>query len=150
MKKKNKKAFVLIEIVAVIVITGIFLIVALPLIINAITIAKLKYFQNQENMLLISGRDYFTDSRERLPKNKGDIEVVSLRTLVDNSYIKPIKDVGKNICDPDQSYVEVVNFSEGNYIYNIRLVCDDYDTNTTWSEWSDWVLNPPTGQQIEI
>lgn len=150
MKKNDIKAFMLIEIIAVIVIMSMLLIVVLPLIANAITTARLKYFQDQENMMLISGKDYFTDNREKLPKNQGDSEVVILKTLVDNSYIKPIKDAKKDICDVNQSYVEVTNLSSGNYNYNIRLVCNDYDTNINWSEWSDWTTIPPVGQQTEI
>ena len=149
-KKKRANAFTLVEIISVIVIIGMFLVVMVPVISNAIVTSRLKFYEGQENSVQVSGRNYFTSNRERLPKEVGSKEIVSLRSLISSGYIKNVIDDQNKECDYDLSYVEVTNVGVGEYQYYVRLVCADYDSQTAFSEWSDWQLTYPSGQNIEI
>lgn len=149
-KLKKMKAFTLIEMIAVIIIVGIILIIAVPTITNIIRKAKLSYYESQENALLISGRDYYTTNRIKLSKVEGSKETVHLDMLVEEEYIVTIVDNNNVPCHDTESYVEVTKMEAGKNIYNVRLVCNNYDSLLAWSEWSEWLTTPPTDQQIEV
>ncbi|MDD4036625.1 MAG: prepilin-type N-terminal cleavage/methylation domain-containing protein, partial [Bacilli bacterium] len=59
-KFKNRKAFTLVEVIAVIIIIGILLVIAVPSFTRVVRTAELNYYWNQEKSILISGRSYFT------------------------------------------------------------------------------------------
>ena len=143
MAKRKKNAFTLVEIITVIVMLGLFLMVTIPLISKAVLSVQLRYFRAQENSLLISGRNYFTEDRVRLPKIQWEKTTVTLRELIENGYLKKIVDNENNECDADQSYVEVTNVGKGEYQYYARLVCGQYDTELIIGNWSDWIAERP-------
>ncbi len=146
----KKNGFTLVEILSVIAIIGMFLLIVFPAVSKAIITAQIKYFESQENAILFSGRDYFSEDRSRLPKAEGAKKAVSLATLVDEGYIKMIVDNKSRDCNPDQTYVEATYMAKGDYQYYVRLVCIDYDTETAMGEWSDWTTIQPTGTNIDV
>ncbi|MGI6309712.1 MAG: hypothetical protein ACOXZW_03290 [Bacilli bacterium] len=141
-KRNNNKAYTIMEVLAVIILIGIILIITFPLITNAIIKSKYRYYESQENTLLLAGRDYFTDNRTRLPKAEEEEKTISLQTLVNEGYTKPILDISKDGCNQDETAVTVKRLGKGEYRYYVRLKCNDYDTDDTW-EWSDWSFNEP-------
>ncbi len=128
MKRNLKNAFTLIEIISVIVIIGVLLVMIFPLITSAPVISQAKFYESQQNSLYLSGRDYFTSDRTRLPKEINEQSIVTLNTLILEGYIKPIVDAKNKECDGDQSIVRVTNAGQGEYKYYSRLVCDNYDS----------------------
>ncbi len=141
-KRNNNKAYTIMEVLAVIILIGIILIITFPLITNAIIKSKYRYYESQENTLLLAGRDYFTADRTRLPKAEEEEKTISLRTLVNEGYTKPILDTSKDGCNQDETTITVKRLGKGEYRYYVRLKCNDYDTDDTW-EWSDWSFNEP-------
>ena len=67
-KMKNSKAFTIVEVLGVVVLLGVITGIALPMIQNYIDEARIKYNNGVENQLLISGKAYFSDNRNLLPK----------------------------------------------------------------------------------
>ncbi len=51
---------------------------------------------------------------------------VTLRTLVENNYMEPIKDYHDKNCDLDKSYVQIFKYSKTGYTYLAYLDCPDY------------------------
>ncbi|MDD4036357.1 MAG: hypothetical protein PHS45_03440 [Bacilli bacterium] len=80
----------------------------------------------------------------------GTKEIVTLDILINEGHISAITDNNNVPCNNTDSYVEVTKVEAGGYIYNVRLVCNNYDSLMAWSEWSDWTTVPPSGQQIEV
>ncbi|MGI6324961.1 MAG: prepilin-type N-terminal cleavage/methylation domain-containing protein [Bacilli bacterium] len=150
MSNKNKKrhlknAFTLIEIVAVIVIIGMFLTIMMPVVSRTILSSRLKFYDNQENTVLLSARNYFSEDRNKLPKDLGEKKTVTVSTLIQEGYINSIIDDRNRPCNYEQSYVEVTQIGKGDYQYYVRLVCNEYDTALSYTDWSDWQTEYPKG-----
>jgi prepilin-type N-terminal cleavage/methylation domain-containing protein len=151
MKLINKKAFTLIELVAVITILGIILLIAVPIVTRAVRKSKLELMETQEDMLALIGKDFFLNNRYALPKNTGETSVVSIATLIKEGYTKEVKDFNKEDCNGFESYVEAIKLGKGKYNYHTYLKCKNYTTGDLWSDWSDWSEEePPSGKDIEI
>ncbi|MFA7689241.1 MAG: type II secretion system protein, partial [Bacilli bacterium] len=88
--RKKSKAFTLIELVAVIIILGITLLVAVPMVTRAVRKSKLELMASQENTLKLIGKDYFLSNREALPKEIGEASSVSIKTLIKEGYTKEV------------------------------------------------------------
>ncbi|MFA5603059.1 MAG: type II secretion system protein, partial [Bacilli bacterium] len=149
--RKKSKAFTLIELVAVIIILGITLLVAVPMVTRAVRKSKLELMASQENTLKLIGKDYFLSNREALPKEIGEASSVSIKTLIKEGYTKEVKDYNKEICDSNASYVEAIKLEKGKYNYHTYLECKNYTTGDIWSEWSSWSDEEPIGgKDMEI
>ncbi|MFA5459565.1 MAG: hypothetical protein WC267_03275 [Bacilli bacterium] len=127
-RRRGGKAYTMVEVLAVIIIIGIILVTIFPLITNAVIRSKYRYYESQEHTLLLAGRDYFTADRNRLPKVNEEEKAISLKTLVDEGYTKPILDVNKDACYHDETLVTVKRLDKSDYRYYVRLVCRAYDT----------------------
>ena len=68
------------------------------------------------------GKNYFTT--ERLPKNTGDVEKVTLKELYEKNLILEVKDKNGNACSNDNSYISVTKL-ESEYQMKIYLECGD-------------------------
>ena len=79
-------------------------------------------------MLVLAGREYFADYREKLPKDIGKTSSVTLDTLIKESYIEPVKDEDDNDCNRDKTTVTVQKITDKDYQYYVTLVCDNYET----------------------
>ncbi len=121
--KKSKKGFTMVELLATIVILGILAAIVLAVSTNITKDAKKKYCTSQEALVTLSGKDYFADNRSKLPKEIGGTSQVSLKTLVDEAYIKEVVDSQGKACDYDSSYVSVQKQGEQEYNYYTYLKC---------------------------
>ncbi len=130
---KKKKGFTMVELLAVIVIIGILSVVGTVTATNIINKAKREYYKKQENLILLSGKEYYSDYRSKLPKQVGGTGEVTLKTLVGEKYIKPVEGYQNHTCDVDKSVVSVQKLGESNYVYSILMDCDDYNTNKNGS-----------------
>ena len=108
----NKSAFTLIEMLATIIILGLLFTLAYVGVRSVLDRGNDSYYDSQENMLILAGREYFADYRSELPKEIGETATVSVKTLIDESYIDPIKDKDGNDCDFVNSGVTVQKITE--------------------------------------
>ena len=123
----------MVELLAVIVIIGILATVGTVTATNIINKARREYYKKQENLILISGKEYYSDYRSKLPKQVGGTREVTLKTLVGEKYIKPVEGYQNHSCDVEKSAVYVQKLGESNYVYSILMDCDDYNTSTNGS-----------------
>ena len=126
----NKKGFTLIELLATIVILGLLVTLGYVSVRAILDRGNDNYYKTQEDMLILAGKDYFADYRSKLPKEVGKSAYVTLKTLIDEKYIDPIKDENEKDCNVDESRVTALKVSETEYQYYGSLVCDDYKTTT--------------------
>ena len=120
----NKKGFTLIELLVTIVILGLLVTLGYVSVRAILDRGNESYYRTQEDMLILAGRDYFADYRSKLPKEIGETTFVTLKTLIDEKYIDPIKDENEKDCDVDESRVTVEKVTEKEYQYYASLVCD--------------------------
>lgn len=120
----NKKGFTLIELLVTIVILGLLVTLGYVSVRAILDRGKESYYRTQEDMLILAGRDYFADYRSKLPKEIGETSFVTLKTLIEEKYIDPIKDENENDCDVNESKVTVEKVTEKEYQYYASLVCD--------------------------
>jgi prepilin-type N-terminal cleavage/methylation domain-containing protein len=132
------KGFTLVELLAVISILGVISLIIVPIIDNVRDKANTTTMQIQEDLFELSGEDYFLSNRELLPKVHSEENIVYLSTLIQKGYIEEIYDFKDEICDPDLSYISVINVDIGKYNYTAHLECDNYVTTGVWGEWSEW------------
>ena len=125
-KKLNKKGFTLVEIIGVVAILGIVSVVGLVSVNSIIKKGKEEHYVAAEQNLKLTAESYAQTNRDYLPKNVGEKKKVTLRTLVENNYIEPIKDYHDKNCDLDNSYVQIFKYSKNGYSYLVYLDCPEY------------------------
>ena len=125
---KNKKGFTMVELLVTIIILGILTTLAYFGVSTILNRGSNSYYDSQENMLILAGREYFADYREKLPKDIGKTASVTLDTLIKESYIDPVKDEDDNDCNRDKTTVTVQKITDKDYQYYVTLVCDYYET----------------------
>ena len=126
--KKRKKGFTMVELLVTIIILGILTTLAYFGVSTILNRGSNSYYDSQENMLILAGREYFADYREKLPKDIGKTASVTLDTLIKESYIDPVKDEDDNDCNRDKTTVTVQKITDKDYQYYVTLVCDYYET----------------------
>ena len=124
--KNNKKGFTLVEIIGVVAILGIVAVIGLVSVNSIIQKGKNEHYKTAEKNLKVTAESYAQSNRDYLPKNVGEMKKVTLRTLVDDNYMEPIKDYHDKNCDLDKSYVQIYKYSKTNYSYLAYLDCPDY------------------------
>ena len=89
---------------------------------------KDKYAEIEANMIT-AAQNYYIDRKNMLPSTQSTSSTVSVDTLVNNKYMKKIKDPSdkKEVCTGD---VEVTLNSNNSFYYEPYLVCGTYKTST--------------------
>lgn len=137
----NNKGFSLIELLAVIIIIGIVAIIAIPSVTQYINNASDSAYETYERAMKdacksrsIECETNFSMNCARMPyttSGAGSYTDVSLRTLIEDGFIEPMKDPNSNdYCDSSFSYVRITleRANSGEYNYKPCLVCGDYKT----------------------
>ncbi len=117
---KNKNAFTLVELLATLVILGVLLAIAVPTVGRYLKQGKNTYYHGLETDTLAAGRDYLLDYKSLLPREIEGVTVVTLKELIDNHYIDPLKDEDGNECDGE---ISVVKVGKNDYEYHACLSC---------------------------
>ncbi len=81
-------------------------------------------FRNNINSMRDAGERYFTN--DRLPKEIGDSEKITLKEMLNKSLLLPFTDKNGNSCDINKSYVKVTK-EKDEYKMKVYLSCDDED-----------------------
>ena len=79
-------------------------------------------FQDNLNRMKEVGISYFT--LERMPKNVGDKEKITLQDMYDKKLILEVKDKENNLCSDINSYIEVEKYSD-EYQMKVNLSCSN-------------------------
>ena len=79
-------------------------------------------FQDNLNRMKEVGISYFT--LERMPKNVGDKEKITLQDMYDKKLILEIRDEENNLCSDTDSYIEVEKYND-EYQMKINLSCSN-------------------------
>jgi type IV pilus assembly protein PilA len=126
---KSKRGFTLIEIIAVIVILGLIVLIAVPFFQGSLEVVREDYYSALENSILNSSKDFFSDNKLFLPSKFLDTQKINLTTLIEEHYIDDVKDYNGKKCDIKDSYVIVVKTGTEKYEYATCTRCseDDYD-----------------------
>ena len=114
----NKKAFTLIERLAVVAILTILALVIIPIVDKNIKKSREQSYRIQIENIRIAGQNYFTDNIEQKPE-QNQSSTVELQTLINQGYIQnTIKNpkTGKNITET--IYVKLTN-TNGKYKYQV-------------------------------
>ena len=118
---KNKKAFTMVELLAVLVILGIIMAIAVPTISYFLKGNSSDYYSKLERTISASSQDFFNDYRVNLPKDIGNIKKINITTLTSQKYITDILGIDKKNCEGD---VVAQKLSNGNYSYTTCLKCE--------------------------
>ena len=127
----NKKAFTMVELLVTIIILGLLTTLIITSITSILNRSHKEYYESQENMLILAGRDYYADYRSKLPKEVGETSSVTVETLIKESYIDPVKDRNDNDCDYKKSEVIVQKITDKDYQYYVTLICNEDKYETT-------------------
>lgn len=131
--KKKKNGYTIVEVLAVVLIIGLLLAIAVPVVNKQLNDFRGDYYVKLEESIKSGGQEYIADKKFSKPKKLLYSEIITLKELEDGKYIDEVVDyVGKS-CDLEESYVVVVKVAENKYDYHTCLKCDydEYKTNTT-------------------
>ena len=124
--KKNNKAFTLIELLAVIVILGVLMIIAIPMVSKYIKQSKQSAFVATAKAYIQSARyeylngDYTGDTCTNLDSGNGGIVYIKF-TDIDVDKTGGMSSFNKAILK-DYSYVKIQSTSNGQYTYSVYMV----------------------------
>lgn len=144
----NKKAFTLVELLAVIAILAIILIIATPIISNIIEETRVKAFSASEKMLVLSANNFIAIEGIELPDQINEIYSISYDSLVLNKYIKKIVDP-KSGSECIESSVVIVKTGANKYDYYPNLQCENYGSDTSLFDFEDPTLSIVPLQKLE-
>ena len=125
---KNKKGFTIIELMAVIVIMGILMGVAVPAATKYIKKAKKNSYEAMEESSYLAAQNYIVDTGKIIKRSGYTIQI---QDLVDKQYLDPLIDPDKKDNSTCGGTV-VVNVKKGSgnaldvYEYVVNLHCSSY------------------------
>ena len=122
---KNNKGFTFVELLAVILMIGILLTIAVPTVTSLLSKGTNDYYHSLEDNMVIATRDYTTDYRTILPRKINDTTTIDLSELVNNQYIDKINDKDGKKCE---GKVTIKKIAKNNYEYHSCLTCGNYKT----------------------
>lgn len=124
-KKENKRAFTIIELLCIIVILGVLSAIAIVGSYNLINRANSVHKDQQENTVIMATKSYIQKDNSIAPKIVGESKNIKIQTLRDNNYLKEdIKDNNGKSCMKD-SYVRVYKIGNTEYTYIAYIYCGD-------------------------
>ena len=130
-KKMNKKGFTMMELLSAVIILGLLSIVAIIAINRIMDSGRRNYYEQQRSLILLAGKDYFTTNVDRLPREIGEENEVTLQTLIDEEYIGPVYDLLDEPCygylvGEDETVVTVRRTVDHEFEYQVYLVCPNF------------------------
>lgn len=122
----NKKAFTLVELLAVIIVLGILLVIIVPKIFSTISKSKEDIYKVKEDQMKKAAEDYTLYNVTEMPTSIGTKININLIDLINGKFINQIKDLDDDsIC---QGYVVITKTNTENYSYTSCINCTNYKT----------------------
>lgn len=147
MKFKNKKAFTMVELLAVIAIIGILAGVTIPSISKYVSSSKEEYKEDVKKTLTLAGKNYYSEHKSEQPQKDGIyIKQITAKELATQKYITgTFQDADQNDCT-NQSYVTAV-YENDTINYYPCLICKEKNYITTEKEKEYCNLKTPTSPE---
>ncbi len=125
--KLNKKAFTLVEILAVVAILAILATLVIPSVTKYLKGGKEDYDENLKKQLILVAKNYYAENRDRLPKKDGSISsYVTLKELISLKYTsKDFIDSKGNNCNNDTYVTARLNLESDNIDYYACMKCGE-------------------------
>jgi len=127
-----KKGFTLVELLAVIVVLGVILAIAIPNAINIIEKARIDAIIRNEEVLVRETKKHLVANTNLLPVNIGDTIEITLDSLKTNRLIDSIKNPRNN--QECNGYVLITKIGNNEYDYSPQLNCVDISRGSTLSD----------------
>ena len=127
---KREKGFTLIEVIAVIVILGLIVLIAIPFFQGSLTTFRDDYYDNLETSVTNSAKEFFKDNKLYLPNRYLDTQKIDLNALNEGKYLKDVRDYNGQVCDSVGSYTIAVKVGSEEYEYATCMNCpnDEYES----------------------
>lgn len=123
----DRKAFTLIEVLAVILLLGIVLGIIVPNILSVIQKNADNVFKIKEGEIKKAASDYVLTNSITLPTVAGEVYLISFDTLINADAIKEVYDTdGDTKCN---GYVHVIKKTGSGYDYTACIFCQKYETD---------------------
>ena len=119
-----RRGFTLVELLAVIVILGLILAIAVPRIISLVENSRINAHISNEEMVIRAARNYIGVNEEKLPFEVGETIEISLGYLQDENQIGVIKDPGNRNMDCN-GYILITKTDINSFEYAPHLKCGD-------------------------
>ena len=125
--KLNKKAFTLVEVLAVVAILAILATLIIPSVTKYLKGGKEDYDENLKKQLILVAKNYYAENRDRLPKRNGSISsYVTLKELTSLKYTsKDFIDSKGNNCNNDSYVTAWLNDDNDNIDYYACMKCGE-------------------------
>ena len=118
----NNKGFTLIEVLTAVVVITILGTITITSMTSVLKKGTDKYYTNQENMVLMAAKEYYSEHKGELPLTEEDTAEVTLEKLQNTDYIDTVKNSKGQECDI-KSKVVVSKLENGKYQYTVKLSC---------------------------
>ena len=120
--------FTLVELLAVVVILGLILAIAVPRIMDLIDNTRESAYQINEGMMISAARNYLVMDESKNPSKKGTISIITIEELQNSELISSINDAQDSNIECD-GYVVVKNVDATTFDYTPHLKCGtNYET----------------------
>ena len=123
-REKEKRGFTMIELLAVLVILGIIMVIAVPSVVSYLQSARSDYYQLEESVKTV-GQEYFSDHRSLMPRENGQIFSVNIQDLITEGYTTEILDSDGN--DTCTGNVYVKRLATADFEYHACIQCGKTD-----------------------
>lgn len=120
----NTNIIIKVILILAIIILIIFLMTKVKTKDNKLVTEDSNTFYSNLNTMKIKALKYFNE--ENLPKEINESKTITLKELIENGNIKPIKDENNNICDNTKSYAKITK-KESEYQMKVNLSCSDIE-----------------------
>ena len=135
----------MIELLAVLVILGIIMVIAVPSVVSYLQSARSDYYDQLEESVKTVGQEYFSDHRSLMPRENGQIFSVDIQDLITEGYTTEILDSdGNNTCTGN---VYVKRLATADFEYHACIQCGktDAEGNQEYISTSAFCTNGTTG-----
>lgn len=117
-----KKGFTLVEIMAVILILGVILVIAIPTFNKVVEESKNKLYKNLNETVVKTTKTYATENAFLMPTEEGESVEVTVNELISTGYLKELKNPGDKE-DTCNGYVIITRLADEQYAYNPHINC---------------------------
>lgn len=124
-REKQKRGFTMIELLAVLVILGIIMVIAVPSVVSYLQGARNDYYDQLEESVKTVGQEYFSDHRSLMPRENGQIFSVDIQDLITEGYTTEILDSDGN--DTCTGNVYVKRLATADFEYHACIQCGKTD-----------------------
>lgn len=125
----ERKAFTLVELLAVILLLGITLGLIVPNILGVIQKNSNRIFKIKERQIAESASDYVLLNNIELPTEEGNTYLIGFDTLIDADAIIEVYESDEN--DLCSGYVHILKKAGAGYKYTTCIFCNKYETDNS-------------------